>query len=123
MGGCLALWWLATQGTTPRWPDPLGWAVVVWTGLVATAFARFAIFTGIQRIGSGQTALLGPVETMCIVAGAVLFLGERLALQASFGGLLVLGSALLAGRRPGARAAALRSPEPDAAAGADSRSR
>lgn len=98
MALCLLAYWGVTQGAAPQWPNAFGWGVVVWTGLVATAFARFAIFTGIARIGSGQTALLLPVETLCILLWSLLFLGERLELQAVAGGVLVLTSALLAVR-------------------------
>jgi len=73
-----------------------GWAVVIYTGLVATAIARFAMFAGIRHIGSGQTALLGPLETLMAVVWAMIFLDERLTLIQISGGVLILISAALA---------------------------
>lgn len=96
MAACLlAAWWLAPTGAAGRWPSALGWGVVAWTGLVATAFARYAMFLGIQRLGSGQTALLGPIETLCTVAWAVLLFGDAMDWRRWAGGALVLLSALL----------------------------
>lgn len=76
-----------------------GWGVVIYTGLVATAIARFAMFAGIRHIGSGQTALLGPLETLMAVVWAMIFLDERLTMVQILGGLLILISAALASLR------------------------
>jgi drug/metabolite transporter (DMT)-like permease len=96
MGG---IWFVVGRSWQPL--PPVGWGVVVITGLVSTVLARLAMFAGIQRVGSGQIALLGPVETLLSVAWAVLFLGERLSPLQWAGGLLVLASAALAlGHRP-----------------------
>jgi drug/metabolite transporter (DMT)-like permease len=80
--------------------SPAGWGVVLATGLVSTVLARLAMFAGIQRIGSGQTALLGPMETFLTVMWAMVFLGERLAPVQAIGGVVILVSAILAVRRP-----------------------
>ncbi|MEM7344431.1 MAG: DMT family transporter, partial [Chloroflexota bacterium] len=72
-----------------------GWAVVLATGLLSTVVARLAMFASIQRIGSGQLALLGPLETLLAVFLAILFLGERLGLLQWAGTLLILVSTLL----------------------------
>jgi len=80
-------------------PSPVGWGVILSTGLISTVVARLAMFAGIQRIGSGQTALLGPSETLLTVLWATLFLGERLSPVQWAGGLAILTSALLAARR------------------------
>jgi drug/metabolite transporter (DMT)-like permease len=76
-----------------------GWAVIIVTGLVATALARLFLFAGIQRIGSAQTSLLGPLETLMGVTWAVILLGEQLTLTQFVGGGLVLLSAVLVKRR------------------------
>jgi drug/metabolite transporter (DMT)-like permease len=75
---------------------PVAWGVVVVTAIVSTVVARLLLFGGIRRIGSGQAALLGPVETLLTVTWAGLFLGERLLPLQWFGGLLVVASVLLA---------------------------
>jgi drug/metabolite transporter (DMT)-like permease len=76
-----------------------GWAAILFTGLISTAVARFLLFAGIQKAGSGPAALLGPFETLMVVVWAVLLLGERLTtLQAAGGALILISSALAAPR-------------------------
>ncbi|MBL8132733.1 MAG: DMT family transporter [Anaerolineae bacterium] len=77
-----------------------GWIVVGVTAVFSTVLARLALTAGIQRIGSGQTALLSPVETVLAVTMAAVFLGERLSPLQLIGGVLVLISAALVMRRP-----------------------
>lgn len=76
-----------------------GWGVIIATGLISTALARLLLFAGIQRIGSAQTSLLGPLETLMAVTWTVIFLGERLTLPQAMGGCLVLLSAALVKHR------------------------
>ncbi len=73
-----------------------GWTVIFVTGAISTVVARYAIFTGVQKIGSSQTALLGPVETLMIVTWAILFLHESLSSWQILGGGFIILSALLA---------------------------
>lgn len=87
------IWFVAGRSWQPL--PPLGWGVILVTGLVSTVLARLAMFAGIQRIGSSRTALLGPVETLLSITWAVLFLGERLSPLQWAGGFLVLASAAL----------------------------
>ncbi len=86
---------------SPQWPtfSRAGWGVIIWTALVSTAVARFAMFAGIRHIGSGQTALLSPVETLLTVFWAMMILGERLSMVQFLGGALILTSATLAAKR------------------------
>jgi drug/metabolite transporter (DMT)-like permease len=76
----------------------LGWGTVLGTGLISTVLARLALFAGIHRLGSGQVALLGPVETFLSVLWTFLSLGERLSRIQWAGGLLIVFSATLAHR-------------------------
>jgi drug/metabolite transporter (DMT)-like permease len=55
----------------------------------------------INRIGSGQMALLTPLETLLTVTWSMLFLDERLTTIQWVGGGLILASALLAIQRLG----------------------
>lgn len=90
-------WWI--QGAI--WTDPgiNGWTVIVVLAVVSTWFARLALFNAIARIGSGQIALLWPLQTLLIIILSVLFLNERMTPVQWIGGVLVLSSTLLAARR------------------------
>lgn len=90
--------WLTEQG---EWHNPgwLGWFVIFVLAVVSTYLARLAMFEGVRHLGSGQMALLLPLETLLAVVWSVLFLGERLTFWEWVGGGLILLSALLAIRR------------------------
>jgi drug/metabolite transporter (DMT)-like permease len=90
--------YLLTGHTMPTL-TPTGWGVVLWTAVLATAIARLAMFTGIRHIGSGQTALLGPLEVLLSIIWAVSILDERLSMIQWLGGALILISALLAAKQ------------------------
>lgn len=97
LAGMAASSGLIALGTASAEPlGATGWAVVVWTAVFATAVARLAMFSGIRRIGSGQTALLGPFEILLSVGWAVWILGERRSAVEWLGGGLILTSAALA---------------------------
>jgi drug/metabolite transporter (DMT)-like permease len=92
------VYWLA-QGAP--WQDPgwQGWLAVAVLAFVSTFVARLALVVAIRQIGSGQMALLMPLETLLTVMWSILFLGERLVPVQWAGGVLILSSALLAVRR------------------------
>jgi drug/metabolite transporter (DMT)-like permease len=69
--------------------------------VVSTFLSRMLMVAAISRIGSGQMALLTPVETLLTITWSMLFLGERLAPLQLVGGALILVSALLAIQRLG----------------------
>ena len=96
----VVLWWLA-QGAVWVTPDPYGWLEVLVLAVFSTYIARLGYYGAIGLIGSGQLALLGPLETMLSVIWSVLFLGERLAAWQLLGGVLILASAVLAVERLG----------------------
>ena len=90
--------WLA-QGA--QWSDPgwQGWLAIGVLALVGTYLAQMALFAAVRSIGSGQMALLGPLETLLTVIWSSLFLQERLsALQWAGGGLILFGAILAAQR-------------------------
>lgn len=91
----IAAWWWA-QGAHWQDPGPGGWLVIAVLAVVSTYFARLALFAAIRRIGSGQIALLWPLQTLAIVVLSVLFLDERLGGVQWIGGGLILASAFLA---------------------------
>ncbi len=90
--------WLA-QGA--EWHDPgwQGWLAIGALAVVGTYLAHLAMLSAIRGIGSGQTALLAPLETLLAVLWSILLLHERLTLPQWLGGSLIGLSALLAVRR------------------------
>ncbi|MCL5428734.1 MAG: DMT family transporter [Chloroflexi bacterium] len=76
-----------------------GWAIIVFTGILSTALAHFFYVSSVKVIGSGETALINPFETVFTVTWATIFLGERLSGWQWAGGALILLSAFLIGRQ------------------------
>jgi drug/metabolite transporter (DMT)-like permease len=72
-----------------------GWLVIAGTVIFSTIVGRIALFAGIQHIGSGETSLLSPVETLLTVLWAAIFLSERLMPVQWAGGVLILVSSAL----------------------------
>jgi drug/metabolite transporter (DMT)-like permease len=96
----VTVWWL---GRGAPWSDPglWGWLAIGVMAVVSTYFARIALYAAIARLGSGQVALLWPLQTLGVIVLSVLFLNERFTPIQWAGGGLVLLSALMA--RPRAR--------------------
>jgi drug/metabolite transporter (DMT)-like permease len=90
----LIWWWIRGSIWSP--PGVSGWVAVLILAVVSTYLARLAYYGAVRRIGSGQLALLGPVETMLSVLWSILFLDEHLSPLQVVGGVLILVSALLA---------------------------
>ncbi len=95
------IFWWSIQGAVWTAPSVGGWLAVLVLAVVSTYLARMTYFGAIHRIGSGQVALLGPLETLLTVTWSIIFLSERLAPVQVVGGIFVLASALLAVRRLG----------------------
>jgi drug/metabolite transporter (DMT)-like permease len=76
-----------------------GWGIIAFTGVFSTALAHFFYVSSVKVIGSGETALINPFETVFTVTWAIIFLGERLSTWQWAGGLLILASAFLIGRQ------------------------
>ena len=77
-----------------------GWPAADWLRLGAAALAIYALgflllYTAIDLAGSSLTILLGRLETLFVVALAVLFLGERWTLRHWGASLLAVGGAVL----------------------------
>lgn len=72
-----------------------GWWAIIGTVLLGTVLSRAALFAGIQHVGSGQVALIGPIETLLSVLWALLFLGERMSPLQWVGSLFILTGVLL----------------------------
>lgn len=89
------VWWLVENR---MWQDPgtSGWLAIGILAVVSTYFARLALFSAVRRIGSGQVALLWPLQTLGSIVLSVLFLREYLTLIQWLDGLFILISAFLA---------------------------
>jgi probable blue pigment (indigoidine) exporter len=92
-------WLVAGADTTiPNWKS---WLVILILGVFSTYIGWWVMFRAIQLIGSGQYALLLPVETLLAIMWSYLWLGERLRPLQWAGCLLILLSAILAVQRLG----------------------
>jgi drug/metabolite transporter (DMT)-like permease len=102
-------WW-AVEGAPWHPPTVTEWTIIAVLAVVGTYFARLALFSAIARIGSGQIALLWPLQTLTAIVVAVIFLQERLTPIQWFGGALVLAATFLA--LPGVRLRRARPTDP-----------
>jgi drug/metabolite transporter (DMT)-like permease len=75
----------------------MGWAAILALG-ATTAISRVLMFSGLERLGGTEAALIGLMELLVSLLLAFLLLGERLTPLQWFGGLLLLVSVLV-GRR------------------------
>jgi drug/metabolite transporter (DMT)-like permease len=98
MAVAISLVWLI-QGAAWVSPGWQGWLAVSWMAIIGTYLAQLTMVTSVRIIGSGQVALLNPLETFLTVVWSVLFLSEHLTVMQWVGGGLILLSALLALRR------------------------
>jgi len=72
-----------------------GWGAVVALGVVATAFAMFAFFAGLARVGAGRAGVLSTSEPAVAVALGAAFLGEQVTPPMLAGGALVVVGVVL----------------------------
>ena len=77
-------------------PGVAGWIVMAYQAVILTFIGRTAIYAAISYIGTGQMALLTPVETVLTIIWSIIFLGESLTPRQTIGAALILLSALLA---------------------------
>jgi drug/metabolite transporter (DMT)-like permease len=90
----LALVAVATDAATLP-ATATGWGVVGALGVVATAFAIFAFFAGLRRVGAGRAGVLSTAEPTVAVALGVAVLGEPVAPAMLAGAVLVVGGVVL----------------------------
>ncbi len=98
MTAAIGLVWLV-QGAPWVSPGWGGWLAVGWMAVIGTYLAQMTMVSSVRLLGSGQVALLNPLETFLTVIWSVLFLAEYLTPLQWLGGGLILFSALLAIRR------------------------
>lgn len=82
------------------WPDPVGWAVVLYVGVVPSLICQMAYMRAVQLIGPNRAGLfMNLVPVVAALLGVVL-LGEHFGLHHAIGLTMVLGGIWLAERRP-----------------------
>jgi len=91
------LW--VNQGMVWYSPGWQGWLAIAVLVVGSAYLGQLALFGAVRRIGSGQMALVGPLETLLTVIWSVLFLQEHLTLLQWIGSGLILSSMLLALKR------------------------
>lgn len=99
MGGVVTLARILQGGPVVSIPS-MGWAAILALGLT-TAVSRILMFSGLERLGGIEAALIGLMELLVSLMLAFFLLGERLTPLQWFGGLVLVLSVLI-GRR-GAR--------------------
>lgn len=88
------MWVIGGRPTfVPGWR---GWVVILYQVFVLNFIGRTAMYSAIDRIGSGQMALATPLETVLTIVWSVVFLSERFAPNQWFGAGLIIVSALMA---------------------------
>jgi drug/metabolite transporter (DMT)-like permease len=75
-----------------------GWLAVLGLTIFPTILARLMVFAGLRNLGGAQTSLLGLAELLVALLIAFLLLGERMTLLQWLGGVLLMGSVVLASR-------------------------
>ncbi len=85
--------WQGADTTGLDWRAWLGIGVLA---VVCTFVSRWLMMASIRYLGSGQYALLVPLETTLTVTWSILFLGEGLTIAQALGGALTILSAALA---------------------------
>ncbi len=91
------LWFV--NGADLMIPGLKGWLVIAYQVIVLTFFGRTILYAAIERIGSGQFALISPLETVLTIIWSMLFLSETLTLRQWLGAGLILLSAMLVSRK------------------------
>jgi len=83
--------WHTLSGTT--------WLIVILLAVICTYLAWWAMFAGLQKIGSGQIAMLLPLETLLTVTWSFMLLAERFSSWQYAGAIFILLSVILARQR------------------------
>ena len=91
--------WLAQGDAGRQWPTMRAWLGIGVLVIFTTYLAQQSLFAAIRHIGSGQMALLSPLEVLLTVTWSILILQEHLAPLQWIGGALILSSMLLAMKR------------------------
>lgn len=99
----LVFFWLfngARSGTIDfAIPTFSSWLAVLFLAILSSWIGRFLSYRAVSILGSGELALLTPIETMLAITWSVLFLGEWLELWQWFGAVLIITGVGLVGAK------------------------
>jgi drug/metabolite transporter (DMT)-like permease len=72
-----------------------GWAAMVASALISTVLGLIALFAGLKRIDTANTAIISTFEVVVSVALASIILGETITLLKILGGCLIISAVIL----------------------------
>ncbi|WP_225753679.1 EamA family transporter [Actinotalea sp. Marseille-Q4924] len=99
-GGGLLLVPVALLAGGPLVPTgPTGWWLVLYLGVVPTALAYAAYFTGLRTVPATTASLVALLEPLTAALLAAALLGERLGLGGAVGGLLLAAATVVVAPR------------------------
>jgi drug/metabolite transporter (DMT)-like permease len=87
--------WLA-QGAEWHRPEVQSWLAVLFLAVVVTYLGQLLFIAAVRRIGSGEVALLSPLQTLFTIVWSVWFLNESLSSVQSIGAAAILAGMLMA---------------------------
>ncbi|MFK7804145.1 MAG: DMT family transporter [Anaerolineae bacterium] len=93
----VASFWLFFDGGEIHVSTAAGWITIAVQAIIVSILGRFAMLIAIKQMGSGEYALLSPMETLLAVLWSILFLNETLSQGQMIGASLVLGGLLISG--------------------------
>lgn len=100
VGGALLLPWALGVAPAASAVPGRGWVLVAFLGVVPTAAAYAAYFTGLRRVPATRAALVSLLEPATAAVAAALLLGDRLGPVGVLGGaLLVVATVVVRPRR------------------------
>lgn len=93
----VASFWAFFDGGVIQVSSAAGWLTIIVQAIVVSILGRFAMLIAIKQMGSGEYALLSPMETLLAVLWSIIFLNETLSQGQMIGASLVLGGLLISG--------------------------
>ncbi len=93
----IATFWLLFDGGQIQVSSAAGWITIIVQAIVVSIAARFAMMIAIKQMGSGEYALLSPMETLLAIVWSIMFLGETLSQGQMIGALFILSGLAISG--------------------------
>lgn len=71
------------------------WFSVIGIGIFSTVIPIFSFYSGMQKLGASQSAILSTIEAVIVLSLSFVLLGERMQLIQLIGGALIIVSAIM----------------------------